>query len=590
MAVSLVTARPTSGSPMLRENGVFVPALQAQNLGRAKSIVVAIDRSTSMKGKPLDDAVAAARAFLAAKNRDDRVAVVAFGSDALRLTRFSSATIDAEGALRTLSIDTREGTSLYDAVALAADALASEEPARRVIVLLTDGKDISSTATLNRSIRATRRAGASVYAIGIDGQQFSPRPLRRLAGETGGSYHEAVSSGQLATIYAALARELRRTWRLEYITAARPGEQVRLEATVPGQGKVKASFRIPRSLGEGSPAPDESRGFLPGWLTGSVLAPLLAALVVGLLILLAAVIALRKPEGDWVRERLAAHVGETRPRPGREWRRPNTAGALAELYGVTERTLGRKRTWERLQSLLERADLPLRTAELVCLAGACGFIGFMLALVFQLPALMVVLAFVAATLAPFGFVSLKARKRVRAFEAQLPDLLLTLAASLRAGHSLRQGIQSVAEESEPPASKEFRRVLAEASLGRPVEEALAGMAERLSSKDFEYVVAAVTIQREVGGALAGLLEMVAETVRSRQQFRRKVRALTAMGRLSAYILIALPFVVAGAIMLLNRSYIDPLFHSSAGHKIIVIGLAMMTFGSLVLSKIVSFKG
>src|SRR5262249_32279665 len=127
--------------------------------------------------------------------------------------------------------------------------------------------------------------------------------------------------------------------------------------------------------------------------------------------------------------------------------------------------------------------------------------------------------------APIAFVAYKAGKRLKAFEDQMPDLLITLAASLKAGHSFRQGVQSVVDEGRPPASNEFRRVLTESKLGRPMDEALADMAQRVGSKDFTFVITAVTIQRQIGGSLAGLFDMVAETVRQRQQFARKVKSL-----------------------------------------------------------------
>jgi tight adherence protein B len=95
---------------------------------------------------------------------------------------------------------------------------------------------------------------------------------------------------------------------------------------------------------------------------------------------------------------------------------------------------------------------------------------------------------------------------------------------------------------------------------------------------------------QVGGSLASIFDMVAETVRNRHQFTRKVKGLTAMGRASAYVLIALPFFVLGMVTLINAEYMSPLYHSSAGHKMMVIGLVMMAVGSLILKKIVAFKG
>ena len=116
------------------------------------------------------------------------------------------------------------------------------------------------------------------------------------------------------------------------------------------------------------------------------------------------------------------------------------------------------------------------------------------------------------------------------------------------------------------------------------------MADRIGSENFGFAITAVTIQRQVGGSLASLFDMVAETVRNRQQFARKVRSLTAMGRMSAYTLVGIPFFVAGMVALLNPEYMRPLFHSHAGHLLTVSGLVMMSVGSLILKKIVAFRG
>ena len=180
---------------------------------------------------------------------------------------------------------------------------------------------------------------------------------------------------------------------------------------------------------------------------------------------------------------------------------------------------------------------------------------------------------------------------MKAFENQLPDLLITIAASLKAGHSFRQGIQSVVDEGAEPAAKEFKRVLTETQLGKPMDDALGDMAERVGSKNFSFVITAVTIQRQIGGSLAGLFDMVAETVRQRQQFARKIRGLTAMGRMSAYVLVGLPFFIAVAVTVMN-----PTLHGAAlphGHRATSsssTGLVMIAFGSLMLKKIVSFRG
>ncbi len=186
---------------------------------------------------------------------------------------------------------------------------------------------------------------------------------------------------------------------------------------------------------------------------------------------------------------------------------------------------------------------------------------------------------------------MRAKRRLKAFDAQLPDLLTTVAASLKAGHSFRQGIQAVVEEGLDPASKEFQRVLTETRLGRPMDGALAEMSRRVGSKNLEFVLTAVTIQRQVGGSLAAIFDMVAETVRNRHQFARKVKGLTAMGRASAYVLIALPFFVLLAVTVINAEYMARSTTRPTGHKL-MIGRARNDpgIGSLFLKSIVSFKG
>jgi tight adherence protein B len=206
------------------------------------------------------------------------------------------------------------------------------------------------------------------------------------------------------------------------------------------------------------------------------------------------------------------------------------------------------------------------------------------------PALVILGGFAIAAFAPIGYVSFRATRRIRAFDNQLPDLLITIAASLKAGHSFRQGIQSVVEEGIDPAAKEFRRVLTETQLGKPMDDALSDLGTRIGSKNLTFVINAVTIQRQIGGSLAGLFDMVADTVRQRQQFARKVRGLTAMGRMSAYVLIGLPIFVGVVVTLLNPAYMSPLYHTGTGQKVLVAGLLMILTGSAIIKKIVSFRG
>jgi tight adherence protein B len=263
---------------------------------------------------------------------------------------------------------------------------------------------------------------------------------------------------------------------------------------------------------------------------------------------------------------------------------------LRGLFAATERAFANIKQFRALQRLLARADLPLLASELLYCCLGLALVVLVLAALAGMPALLILFFAAGIGALPIGFVMFKAGARIKAFDNQLPDLLITIAASLKAGHSFRHAIQAVVDEGAEPAAKEFQRVLTETRLGRPMDEALADTAERIGSKNLSFVLTAVTIQRQIGGSLAGLFDMVADTVRQRQQFARKIRGLTAMGRMSAYVLAALPFLIAMVISVLNPTYMAPLWGTQTGHQLIAVGLVMLATGALILKKIVSFKG
>ena len=568
--------------PTLTEDGNQVVGLHAVNLAATKSVVVAIDRSRSMAGAKLADALAAARAFLHTKAPSDQVSVVAFGSKAVQLTQFSGSTADADDALRLLKVDTKNGTSLYDALQLSASSLRSQAGRARVVVLLTDGKDVSSQASLQDALATAHDTGTLVYPIAIGGDGATVAPLKQMAAVTGGSFKAAATSSSLNAVYSSIADELKRTWRVEYVTAARPGEHLHLRVAMNPEGAASTDVRIP-----GTPSQDAGGSALPSPLYSSV-GGLLLTMLVAFLVLTACGFLFSSAKGSWVKTRIAPHVEGSRKTRKRE--KGQRLAALGGLFRATEQAFGHRRIWHTLQRKLERADLPLRTVEFAYLIVGCAFVFAFFAAVSGRPSLQILLALVIGGAIPYLFVSFKAKQRMNAFEDQLPDLLVTLAASLKAGHSFKQGIQTIVDEGHEPASKELGRVITDTRLGRPMDEALSETAERIGSKNFAFVITAVTIQRQVGGSLAGLFDMVADTVRQRQQFARKIKGLTAMGRASAYVLIALPFFIAFALTLLNPSYMAPLYNTSTGHQLIIGGLVMMAFGSLILKKLVSFRG
>lgn len=239
-------------------------------------------------------------------------------------------------------------------------------------------------------------------------------------------------------------------------------------------------------------------------------------------------------------------------------------------------------------AVLERAGVatPLPDFVLAMFVGA--------AVVFAVTAIAVnlwlgVLAAVAVPLVARAVLGLKAGRRQRAFADQLDDSLQLLSGSLRAGHSLMQALGSVARDAEQPTAVEFSRIINEARVGRELSQALAETSARMGSQDFVWVTQAIAINREAGGNLAEVLDRVGQTIRERNQIRRQVLSLSAEGKLSAYVLIALPVGITTFLSLTNPSYLTKFTDSITGYALIASALLLLVVGSLWLRKVVTFK-
>src|SRR5712691_10120300 len=430
---------PTGGGrPALWENGTPVAGFQAQNLGSAKAIATLIDRSQSMRGKPLADAAAGARAFVAAKQAADELSVIAFGSQVATLSPFSTTKLDADLPLGRMTTDKVKGTALYDAVIAAARQLKGNPLPGRVIIVLSDGADNASSSTLEAAIKAAHDANASIYSIGIEGTRFTSAPLEELASSTGGQYYGTCALPIFAAVYSSIADSLKKTWRIQYVTAARPGDNIRLTASIVGQGSTTELAKIP--TGDVITAPEPSK-LLPKNAYGPG-GPLAIAIAVSLLVLFGCLFFLAGIRGSWVRSRIVAHTGEGKG-SAKKNRKERRSEAFSSIFAATEKALGHLKQWRAISRMLERADVQLRTVEFVWITVGAGVLMALLAFLFGASPVILVVLTVTAGLIPTAWVWLKMRKRLKAFEDELPDLLITIAASLKAGHSFKQGLQAV---------------------------------------------------------------------------------------------------------------------------------------------------
>ncbi len=267
----------------------------------------------------------------------------------------------------------------------------------------------------------------------------------------------------------------------------------------------------------------------------------------------------------------------------------------ARTVGMTDRMLQDRGWYARFGERLELAGMTTRPASVVTLvtllAAGAALLGSVLALVrgaaiaWLLPVALVLVVILGAR----AFIAHRIAKRRAAFAEQLDDTLQLIASGLRAGHSLPAALDAVAAEAESPTAEEFARLLNKHRIGYDLAQAIEECAERMHCDDLAWTAQAVGIHREVGGNLGEVLDHVGETIRERNQIRRQVRALSAEGRISANVLIALPLAIAGILAFLSPDYVSLFVTTPLGMVLIGISLVLFIVGSLWLRAIVKIK-
>ncbi len=297
---------------------------------------------------------------------------------------------------------------------------------------------------------------------------------------------------------------------------------------------------------------------------------------------------LRKPEQKRLQQRLREQTFIQRP--------TEKAGQAS----ILRKSLGQRKKWadlllskygavQKIQKTFSQAGVEWSASRF--LINTCS-IGMLVALVLTAmdvsPLIAVVLGLLAPA-APLMAISFKGKARQKKLNYQLPDVFDLLGQALRAGHSLAAGIQLVGQQLPDPVGIEFRRCFHEQNLGIKLEEALRNMADRVNVLDMSFFVTAVTVQRQTGGNLAEILQKISKVIRDRIKILGQVRALTAEGRLSGWVLSALPVFVFFVAKALNPQYVDILLHEPDGQAMLGAAVVMQIMGMLMIKKIVNIK-
>jgi tight adherence protein B len=572
------------GQVEVLENGKGVRDLSVSRPDTAGSskfgVVLLIDATETMRGRPIEDAMTAARAFAKHRNPQEPLAVIAFNAEPSTLLPLTTdqSRIDAALASRP-SLDAR-GTHINDAVAAALALLKRDAVTAGSIVVLSDGADTGSLRSADDVARQARGDGIRIFTVALRSRSFDPSVMRSLASGAGGRYTETASSRSLAGIYDSLGSELANQYLIRYRSLAGLGSDVRVDVRTADGAALATTEYVSPPLRVRSTPRHEKGGFW-GSVAAMVVISFGAALVLalGILGLLAA-----RPRGHTLAERIEGFGAKVE----REERRKRWGAFTSGMLGGAEKSLERTRWWTAFKEELEVARIGTPGVQ-VLMWSVVGMLVTMWLLRAITGSGIVAVLGLGVPLGVRAYIKRRLESQRRLFGDQLADNLQVIASAMRAGHSFVGALSVAVEDAPEPAKSEFRRVVADERLGVPLESAIGTVVRRMDSRDLEQVVLVATLQRETGGNTAEVIDRVAETIRERSELRGLVRILTAQGRMSRWVVTSLPVGLLLLITAINPGYMDPLWGTTIGRVLLVLGASMVAAGSLVIKRIVTIE-
>ena len=297
---------------------------------------------------------------------------------------------------------------------------------------------------------------------------------------------------------------------------------------------------------------------------------------------------LRKPEQKRLQQRLREQTSVQLPKD------------KSSHPSILRKSLGERKKWadlllskyglvQKIQQTFSQAGVEWSASRFLVNTCSVGMLVALLSIAANVSPMVAIGLGVLVPAGPMMFISFKSKARKKKLNYQLPDVFDLLCQALRAGHSLAAGIQLIGQQLPDPAGIEFRRCFHEQNLGIKLEEALRNMADRVNVLDVSFFVTAVTVQRQTGGDLAEILEKISKVIRDRIKILGQVRALTAEGRMSGWVLSALPVFVFFVARALNPEYVDILLHEPDGQAMLGAAVVMQIMGMLMIKKIVNIK-
>jgi tight adherence protein B len=242
-----------------------------------------------------------------------------------------------------------------------------------------------------------------------------------------------------------------------------------------------------------------------------------------------------------------------------------------------------------LQKMLVQGGIAMRAGNFLGFSALAGLAATVVAYALSKRVEVAWVALLVGFLLPYSYASFRRNQRFEKFEELFPEAIDTLARAVRAGHAVTTALEMITNEVGEPVSGEFRQLYEEQKFGMPVRDALINLTERMPLVDVKFFVTAVMLQRETGGNLAEILDNLSYVIRERFKIQRQVRVYTAQGRLTMALLMGMPPIIVIVMIVLNPSFIRPLFSDPIGHTLLVVGIILQTVGYFVIRKIIRIQ-
>jgi tight adherence protein B len=379
----------------------------------------------------------------------------------------------------------------------------------------------------------------------------------------------------LKHLFADLSRTLSNEYLLQYKSLAGPEVPIRVKVRVRGLGAKTLSYRTPPLPASDTSTTPYHQSLGSSIWKSSVTMILLALLIAAVVAFL--IIGVLRPRQSGLPARMAEFVSI------RDLQKDKGQATTADEEVTPQPT-----AWERFEKTLELADIKIEPEWIVAGTVAATGLAFLLIYAITGSYWWSLLAFVVPFVARDWVIRTLKRRRNR-FAEQLPDALQVIASALRTGHSFAGALAVVVESASEPMKSEMQQVVADEQLGVPIQDSLGVVAERMASSDVEQLALVAQLQRDAGGDAAEVIDRVAETVRERFDLKRLIQTLTMQGRMSRWIVSALPIVIVVAIKLENPHYFHPLVSTLGGKIILILAAAWAIAGSFVIKHIVEIE-